>query len=385
MLSEFVATYRGTIIDRARQKLTARPWRSASPQELENGVPLFLTQLSERLRSNSTGAAHRPGAIGAGATLHGRDLMALGFTVSQVVHDYGDICQAITELAIEHHAPITTDEFKTLNGCLDTAIAEAVTEHARITADARASEEYERSGHIAHETRDLLNTAMLAYHALKQGTVAINGSTGAVLGRSLIGLRDLVESTLADIRMTATQPRRVRVPVTPLLNDIGVAARLHAESLGLTLEIEPGDAEWAMTADPQVLSSAVTNLLNNAFKFTRAGGHVVLRARAEGDTRVLLEVEDQCGGIPESVGDPFQPFGERRDHNRAGLGLGLSIARKAVRAHGGDITIRNRPGTGCVFTIDLPLAGDAIAASSAVAAAPVAESERLLQACDHAS
>jgi signal transduction histidine kinase len=140
-----------------------------------------------------------------------------------------------------------------------------------------------------------------------------------------------------------------------------------------------------VTADPQVLSSAVTNLLNNAFKFTRTGGHVVLRARAYGDARLMLEVEDQCGGIPESVGDPFQPFGERRGHNRSGLGLGLSIARKAVRAHGGDITIRNRPGTGCVFTIDLPFASDAIPASSAVAAAPVAETEPLLQMCDHAS
>ncbi len=137
--------------------------------------------------------------------MHGRDLMALGFTVSQVVHDYGDICQAITELAMEQNAPITTDEFKTLNGCLDTAIAEAVTEHARITADSRA--------------------------------------------------------------------------------------------------------------DPAI------------------------------------------------VGDPFQPFSERRGRDRTGLGLGLSIARRAVRAHGGDIHIHNHPGRGCVFTIDVPCADDAVPAS----------------------
>ena len=104
MLYEFVITYRVPIIDRARQKLTARPWPPASPEELENGVPLFLTQLSEKLRSESTGTAHSPGAIGAAATRHGRDLMALGFTVSQFVHDYSDICQAITELAIEQNS-----------------------------------------------------------------------------------------------------------------------------------------------------------------------------------------------------------------------------------------------------------------------------------------
>ena len=192
-------------------------------------------------------------------------------------HDYGDICQAITEIAIEQNAPITTDEFKTLNSCLDTAIAEAVTEHARLTAESRSHEEFERSGHVAHETRDLLNTAILAYQSLKQGTVAINGSTGAVLGRSLMGLRDLVDSTLSEIRIAANQQRRERVSVTSFLGDLAVAGRLHAESRGLQLVIEPGDPAWGIIADPQVLASAATNLLNNAFKFTPAGGRVVVR------------------------------------------------------------------------------------------------------------
>jgi signal transduction histidine kinase len=357
MLYEFVTTYRDAIITRAREKLTARPWPSASEHELENGVPLFLTQLSETLKSEASGAAHAPEAIGSGATRHGRDLMALGFTVSQVVHDYGDICQAVTELAIEQNAPITTDEFKTLNRCLDEATAEAVTEHARITAESRFKEESERSGHIAHETRDLLNTAILAYQTLKRGTVAINGSTGAVLGRSLMGLRDLVDSALSDIRLATNQQRRERVPVAPFLNEISVAGNLHAESRGLEFAIEPANPEWAVIADPQVLASAVTNLLHNAFKFTRPGGRVVLRARATDDARVLIEVEDGCGGIPDTEGDPFQSFGERRGRDRTGLGLGLSMARRAVRAEGGDIHIHNMPGKGCVFIINLPLAG----------------------------
>ena len=65
--------------------------------------------------------------------------MALGFSVSQVVHGYGDICQASTELAIEQDEPITTDEFKTLNGCLDAAIAEALTEHTRLSTNLMAA------------------------------------------------------------------------------------------------------------------------------------------------------------------------------------------------------------------------------------------------------
>src|SRR5437763_4679865 len=99
------------------------------------------------------------------------------------------------------------------------------------------------------------------------------------------------------------------------------------------------------------------NLLTNAFKFTRSGGSVTLRAYHQ-DRRLRIEVQDECGGIPESKGDPFQSFGDQRGSDRTGLGLGLSIARKAVRAHGGDIQIRNTPGKGCVFVIEVPLAAE---------------------------
>ena len=194
----------------------------------------------------------------------------MGFNISQVVHDYGDICQAITEVAVEQRLPITTEEFHTLNRCLDAAIAGAVTEHARITAESRSTEEIERSGRLAHEIRDILNTAILAFHTLKRGTVAINGSTGAVLGRSLIGLRDLVNSTLSEIRVDANIQRAERVPVGIFLSEIEVAGNLHAEYRELQFGIEAVDPELAVTADPQLLASAVMNLLNNAFKYTQS-------------------------------------------------------------------------------------------------------------------
>lgn len=356
MLHEFLTTYRDPIITRAREKLTNRPWPLASTSELEHGVPLFLTQLSDALRSEGTKTPLSPDVIASSATLHGRELMALGFTVSQVVHDYGDVCQAITELVVETNTPITAQEFHVLNRSLDTAIAEAVTEHARITAESRSTDEVERSGQLAHEVRDMLNTAVFAFEALKSGTVAINGSTGAVLGRSLMSLRDLVDSTLSDIRMTANHQRRERISVESFIREVAVAAHLHAVYRGLQFTSDPVAPELAVNVDPQLITSAVMNLLNNAFKYSRAGGHVVLRAYRE-DRRLRIEVEDECGGIPESRGDPFQPFGDRRGNDRTGLGLGLSIARKAVRAHGGDIRIQNTPTKGCVFVIDLPLTG----------------------------
>jgi signal transduction histidine kinase len=355
MLHEFITSYRDPIIARTREKLTDRPWPLASTSELEHGVPLFLTQLSETLRLETTPTPFPQDTIGASAAKHGRELRAMGFNISQVVHDYGDICQAITEVAVEQHLPITTEEFHTLNRCLDTAIAEAVTEHARITAESRLSEEMERSGQLAHEIRDILNTTLLAFHTLKRGTVAINGSTGTVLGRGLMSLRDLVDNTLSDVRIAANIQRRERVPVAGFFSEIAIAARLHADNRAVQFSIDPVDSQLAVDADPQLLASAVMNLLNNAFKFTHAGGLVVLRASHD-NGRVRFEVEDECGGMPEGPQDPFKPFTERRHVDRTGLGLGLSIARKAVRMHGGDIYYRNLPGKGCVFVIDVPAA-----------------------------
>src|SRR6185503_12619464 len=230
MLHEFITSYRDPIIARTREKLTDRPWPLASTSELEHGVPLFLTQLSETLRLETTPTPFSQKAIGVSAAKHGRELRALGFNISQVVHDYGDICQAITELAVEQQLPITTEEFRTLNRCLDTAIAEAVTEHARITADSRSTQEMERHAQLAHEIRDILYTALLAFHTLKRGTAAINGSTGTVLSRGLMSLRDLVDNNLSDVRMAANIQRSERVPVANFFSEIAMAGNLHAEN-----------------------------------------------------------------------------------------------------------------------------------------------------------
>jgi hypothetical protein len=167
ILHEFLTVYRDAIIDRTRARLVARPWPCASDAELEHGVPLSLTQLCETLKREATASPFSSNAIGTAATRHGGELRALGFSLSQVVHDYGDICQAVTELALEQHAPITTAEFHTLNRCLDTAIAEAVTEHGRVSAERASLDELERSGEAAHEIRNMVNTASMAFQMLK--------------------------------------------------------------------------------------------------------------------------------------------------------------------------------------------------------------------------
>jgi hypothetical protein len=133
MLYELIALDREDIGARTTTRVRARLWPSVSDREIEYGVPLFLTQLSETLRLEATQDPFSSDAIGSSATRHGAELSAAGCSVAQVVHDYGDICQAITEIAVEQHAPITVEEFHTLNRCLDSAIAEAVTEQTRLT------------------------------------------------------------------------------------------------------------------------------------------------------------------------------------------------------------------------------------------------------------
>ncbi len=354
MLHEFITANRAAIIACAKAKVRTRSWSPASSDELETGVPLFLTQLTETLRQGPGAFRPTDAGIGMSGALHGRNLIELGFTIAQVVHDYGDVCQAITETAIGMDAAITIDEFRTLNRCLDIAIAGAVTEHARITAESPSTSELERSAHVAHELRDMLNTAVLAFHALKTGAIAINGSTGAVLGRSLTGLGHLIDNTVAQARMSLPLSQE-EVQVGAFLDTIALKAALTAESKGVQFVVELQDRTAKICGDLPVLASAVMNLLNNAFKFTPSGGRVALRVSADGAS-LIVEVQDQCGGFPAMTGDPFAPFVLRRSGDRSGLGLGLSIARQAARAHGGDIVIRNLPGEGCVFVLSLPLA-----------------------------
>src|SRR5512145_2484782 len=127
MLHEFIAVNRAEIIRRCRAKVALRSMPPPTNRELDHGVPVFLDQLVNALRLGLNSSPE----IGWTATQHGHDLLLQGFTVSQVVHDYGDICQAITELAVELTAPISTEDFRTLNRCLDEAIAGAVTQYTR--------------------------------------------------------------------------------------------------------------------------------------------------------------------------------------------------------------------------------------------------------------
>lgn len=218
MLHEFLTANRQELIRRCRSKVSKRDSPPVTPLELEYGVPLFLDQLVEALRCEPAGTARGPAVISGPwqntpvaiessrtAALHGEELLAKGYTVDQVVHGYGDICQAVTELATETHAPITVDEFHTFNRLLDNAIADAVSSYGRHQDHSVATrgdvDLHERMGRVADEQRKLLETALKALEALRVGNIGLRGATGAVLEESLIKLRDLVDKSLPEIRL----------------------------------------------------------------------------------------------------------------------------------------------------------------------------------------
>ena len=217
MLHAFLTTNRDQLIAHCHALAVSRAPRRFISEEIKHGIPIFIDQLIDTLRKEDdaleNGSTHRdsvltekqhPTALSNTATLHGRELLERGYTIDQVVHAYGDVCQAVTELASAGDLPIAAEEFKTFNGCLDNAIAAAVTEFDRqreeIVWGSGNTVVKDRLLFLAQETRNTVATAMLAVAVIKRGTVGSSGATAAVLDRSLDTIRDLCDEALIGSR-----------------------------------------------------------------------------------------------------------------------------------------------------------------------------------------
>jgi signal transduction histidine kinase len=201
--------------------------------------------------------------------------------------------------------------------------------------------------------RNLINTAIVAFEVLKTGDVGVGGSTGAVLHRNLLASRALIRRSLAEVRLTQGVQNREQFLVSEFVEEIASASTLGANARGIRLTVMPVEGGLAIEADRQVLAAVVGNLLQNAFKFTRPRTTVTLTVGASAE-RVLIEVHDECGGLPSGdANELFRPF-EQRSADRTGMGLGLAFSRWGAEANDGRIYARNLPGRGCVFTVDLP-------------------------------
>lgn len=287
------------------------------------------------------------------AARYGRELLRLGYTISQVVHLYGIVCQSVMETVTKMDFNIAGPEFRKFNMCFDDSIAAAVTEYEKSKTDHSRREESEKLGFLVHELRNMVTSAHLSLQMIKKGVVGISGSTGGVLERSLNRMRELIDRTLNEVRMIGQSPTK-----TKLVRLINVTSEVEAVILNeaaakeimIYIDINP-NAE--ANTNPDDLFSAFSNIVQNAVKFTPQGGKVWIRS-VQTENSEIIEVEDECGGLPEGkIDELFNAFVQGGE-DRRGLGLGLAIAKRAIKAHGGDILVRDIAGKGCIFSIVLP-------------------------------
>ena len=379
MLRDFLLENQTEILAMTEGKSLELAGVRPSSDLLKRGLPIFFEQLnqillleesSEQINPKDTAkmvkaatendekamakAAGRPneGELAKSAGAHGAELMRLGYTLSYAVHAYGSMCQSITELAAKNAVTISPKEFHDLNRCLDVAIAGAVTEFQLQKNVENENKEVEHLGFLAHELRNSLMTINFSIKMIKKGTVGFTGNTGKILDESLTRMQNLIDQSLTEVRLRVDpKPHPEVFNLNQMVNQIFITAEVEAriKEQIIRVSIDPG---MTMETDHQFLYSALSNLIQNALKYTRVGGNIEIRSHLEGSD-VIIEVEDECGGLTDAAANLFKPFVQLNE-NKSGLGLGLTIAQKGIKLNNGKLEVKNLPKKGCIFKIALP-------------------------------
>jgi signal transduction histidine kinase len=317
--------------------------------ELVDRIPAFVDEIIAALYPD---AVPLPSASG-NAEEHGAQRLRLHFDVAEVVREYGLLHECILEIARDAGAEISLSEQQLLAKWLNSGIADALAQYVRRRDQEQQRETSEHLGFIAHELRNPLAAARASLQRLRARELAAGGRTVDLLERSLRRALDMIDNTLSHTSLAlGVIPNRQAVALADLLRDIELDVGADAQTRGVDLAIAVVE-ETTVLADQRLLRSAIFNLVHNALKFSAAGSLVAVTARAEPE-RLTIEVADACGGLPPGKKeDLFAPLVQRGE-DRTGFGLGLAIARQAVEAHGGRIDVRDIPGAGCVFRIELP-------------------------------
>lgn len=352
--------YLAALLSERRQELIDR-WSAAvlretvseplSHAELIDQMPLFIDELIAALYPE---ALPLPPA-GENAVEHGAQRLNLGFNVAEVVREYGALHRCIIEIADEAKLTITSHEQTVLAKCLNAGIANAVSQYVSERDAELHRQMSEHLGFIAHEVRNPLSSARMAFGLLQRRELASGGRVVDLLAKTLRRTSEVVDNTLQHASLSlGVTPRAERLLLTPLLEDIVFDCMAEAQVKGIDVVVT-APADLAVQADARLLNSAIANLLRNGLKFSHPSTIINVRARRrEGADRIEIEIEDACGGLPEGrAEDLFKPL-VQRGTEQSGFGLGLAIAQQAAVAHGGSLAVRDLPGHGCIFTLDLP-------------------------------
>lgn len=319
--------------------------------ELLDRMPDFVDQIIAALHPD---AIPLPPA-GQIAEEHGAQRLRIGFDVGEVVREYGLLHRSILDMAARSAYSPSLREQQIIARWLSTGIAEAVAQYVKQRDIETQRQTSEHLGFIAHELRNPLATARLAFARMQQAApeAFADARWADVLERNLRRTMELINNVLGQASLQlGVEPAIQRVDLKSFLEELVADAEAESQSRGIkvTLSIRTG---ISIEVDLRLMRSAISNLLDNALKFSRPDSHIDLIVTQPAG-RVLIDVIDSCGGLPPGKAEElFKPLVQRSE-NRSGYGLGLAIALQAVEAHHGTIRVRDRPGVGCVFTIDLP-------------------------------
>lgn len=356
-LAEIIAGDKEGLIRRWRDSVrgTVDP-AAVGSEEIIDSLPAFLDELVHHLRPEAEQTTDKAREI---AAKHGTVRFHSGFSLGSVIREYGVLRDCVLDMIRDRGVDVDLDELKNLLRHLNAGVVIAAEQFARERDQAIEQQSREHFGFIAHELRNPLGSALISAQVMQHRP---GGREDVALGRvvrNLAVLKHLIDTSLTSVRARDLGQSRNMDKTEVRLGEIVDAARTEmagdAEEKHLAICID-GDAR--LEGDPRLIRSAISNLMRNAVKYTREGGRVDVRIRT-GQGVVSVEVEDECGGLPEGKSEElFTPF-VQRGADRSGFGLGLAIAKDAVQAHQGSVQVSNLPGKGCVFMLSFPACGPA--------------------------
>ena len=320
LLYDFVVEHRHDIVTYARLRIAARIAPIPTEDELSLGVNLFLDDLLRALRPSPSleldeGARFR------------QPILRATFTIAQVVYDYGDICQAVTELLVVKNESCEAREFRILNQCLDDAIAAAVTEFARRRDGRVSNRQTDRVRMFAEPLRAQLSSAMFAFEMIQSGAVGAGGSTGILIARSLTGLRRSIDQAFS-LSTLEGAPTCESIELKSLLEELELAAVIEARGRGVRWTASPVARELSADTDRELVLAALTALVEAAIAQTPRGGLVTLAVEPRGD-RISIDVTTSRNDVTQTAENDV-----------------LDLPRKALEACGGGLeTLRSPAGT----------------------------------------
>jgi two-component system, OmpR family, phosphate regulon sensor histidine kinase PhoR len=359
----------GHLIRDARETLLAR-WRDRvrqlpSAQQLDipalnDHVPVLLDEMAELLKQHN-GDTIEETLLEGSPPIHGRQRLIDGFDISEVVSEYHELRGCIYELADENGIVIRGRSLQIVNRVIDEAIGLAVQTYATARALEIQQRRAEQLAFVAHDLRTPLSAVRLAAEYLEVSLAEnISDSEASemiqILKRNVQQLADLITRIIKEHSDAQTQLEqkleRRTIDLWPLVQEVVANLAPVSETAGVSLANKV-PRHLRVFADAELLARVFQNLLSNAFKYSpRSDVTIEASQLASGDVECVVR-DKGIGMTPEQMERLFDK-GSTGGDGTNGFGLGLSIVKELVEAHGGYVKVESADGAGTTVRFTLP-------------------------------